>query len=197
MYRINEPMAKFEIAKRPWQRVHSDFIGSQPLTVEGNRYIIVFVDSFSRFIVAEPLPDQKAHTTCDAFINRFIARFGPPKMLVTDQGSNYMGENFRNTLNVSNIQHRTSTPYHHQSNGQVERANRTPQELSAIATDEHSDKWDDVLYLITLPITVAKIQKQNIHPILSYMDMCLTAHFVLRYNFLQKHISVRKTTQNN
>ncbi|KHJ96396.1 hypothetical protein OESDEN_03641 [Oesophagostomum dentatum] len=149
MYRINEPMARFEIPKRPWQRVHSDVIGPLPLTLQGNKFVIVFVDSFSKFIVAEPLPDQKAFTTCNTFINRFVARFGPPEILVTDQGSNYMSENFTNTLKVLNIQHRTSTPYHHQTNGQVERANRTIEELISIATKEHSDRWDDVLHLIT------------------------------------------------
>ncbi|EYC01401.1 hypothetical protein Y032_0108g81 [Ancylostoma ceylanicum] len=95
------------------------------------------------------MTDQKATTTAQIFMNRFIARFGLPEILVTDQGSNYMSDTFRRLLRNLNIQHRTSTPYHHESNGQVERANRTIQEQIAIATKEPRDAWDNVLYLIT------------------------------------------------
>ncbi|KIH46766.1 retroviral aspartyl protease [Ancylostoma duodenale] len=69
-YRTNEPLDRFETPKRPWQRVHSDVIGPLPLTLEGNKFIIVFVDAFSKFVIAEPIPDQKAITTADVFINR-------------------------------------------------------------------------------------------------------------------------------
>ncbi|KIH66015.1 integrase core domain protein [Ancylostoma duodenale] len=147
-YRLREPLQRFEITTKPWQRIHSDVIGPLLLTLDGNKYIIVFIDSFSKFIVAEPLPDQKANTTSQTFINRFVARFGLPEMLVTDQGANYMSDTFRSLLRNLHITHRTSTPYHHESNGQVERANRTLQEQIAIATDQHHDQWDNVLPLI-------------------------------------------------
>ncbi|EPB67564.1 integrase core domain protein [Ancylostoma ceylanicum] len=148
MYRLREPLYRFEITTKPWQRVHSDVIGPLPLTLDGNKYIIVFIDSFSKFIVAEPLPDQKANTTSQTFINRFVARFGLSEILVTDQGANYMSDTFRSLLRNLHITHRTSTPYHHESNGRVERANRTLQEQIAIATDQHHDQWDNVLPLI-------------------------------------------------
>lgn len=119
------------------------------MTLQGNKFIIVFVDAFSKFVIAEPLADQKARTTAEIFTNRFIARFGLPELLVTDRGSNYTSDIFRDLLQQFGISHRTSTPYHHQSNGQVERANRTLQDLVTIAVDEHNDSWDNVLYLIT------------------------------------------------
>ncbi|EPB73772.1 integrase core domain protein [Ancylostoma ceylanicum] len=147
-YRMRQPLGRFEISTRPWQRIHSDVIGPLPTTLDGNKFIIVFIDSFSKFIIAEPIADQKANTTAQIFMNRFVARFGLPEMLVTDQGSNYMSDTFRTLLRNLNIQHRTSTPYHHESNGQVERANRTIQEQVAIATKEHHDEWDNVLHLI-------------------------------------------------
>ncbi|RCN49921.1 integrase core domain protein [Ancylostoma caninum] len=148
-YRTSEPLDRFEIPKRPWQRLHSDVVGPLPPTLTGNRFIIVFVDAFSKFIIAEPIPDQKATTTADIFVNRVVSRFGPPETLVTDQGTNYMSDIFRNTLKTLNVTHRTSTPYHHESNGQVERANRTIEELISIAVDQKNDQWDDVIHLMT------------------------------------------------
>ncbi|KIH63673.1 integrase core domain protein [Ancylostoma duodenale] len=143
--RIYEPMHQFEVSTKPWQSVHSDVIGPLPLTFDGNKYILVFVDCFSNYIVAEPLPYQKSNSTAQAFINRFVARFGLPETLVTDQGSNYMSDTFTTLLRNLHIRHRTSTPYHHQSNGQVEKANRTIQEQ--FATQQHHDDWDNVLHL--------------------------------------------------
>ncbi|KIH67264.1 integrase core domain protein [Ancylostoma duodenale] len=139
---------KNNITSRPWQRIHSDIIGPLPMTLDGNKFILIFIDSFSKYIVAEPLPDQKANTTAQTFITRFVARFGLPETLVTDQGSDYMSETFRCLLRNLHVNHRTSTPYHHESNGQVERANRTLQEQIAIATEQHQDGWGHVLHMI-------------------------------------------------
>ena len=60
-----------------------------------------------------------------------------------------MSDVFRTLLRNLSISHKTSTPYHHESNGQVERANRTLQEQVAIAIKQHQDEWDNVLHLIT------------------------------------------------
>ncbi|KHJ81197.1 integrase core domain protein [Oesophagostomum dentatum] len=116
-YRVAEPFNRFEIPTRPWQRLHSDIIGPLPITLQGNKFIIVFVDAFSKYIIAEPIPDQKANTTADVFVNRCIARFGVPEILVTDQGTNFMSDTFKRTFETLNITHKTSTPYHHGSNG--------------------------------------------------------------------------------
>ncbi|KHJ76344.1 integrase core domain protein, partial [Oesophagostomum dentatum] len=147
-YRMREPLQCLPTATRPWQRVHSDIIGPLSLTLDGNKYIIMFVDAFSKHVTVEALPDQKANTTMQTFINRFVARFGLPETLVTDQGSNYVSDGFRSLLRNLHIHHRTSTPYHHESNGQVERANRTLEELIAMATKQYHDEWDQVLQLM-------------------------------------------------
>ncbi|KHJ88410.1 hypothetical protein OESDEN_11797 [Oesophagostomum dentatum] len=97
-YRTSEPLEHFETPSRPFQRVHADIIGPLPLTLKGSRFLIVFVDAFSKFIVTEPIPDQKATTIADTFITRFVSRFGPPENLITDQGTNFMSEIFSNTL---------------------------------------------------------------------------------------------------
>lgn len=146
-YRINEPLCNFDLPVRPWERIHSDVIGPLPQTLDGNKFIIVFVDAFSKYIVAEPIPDQKALTIINTFMNRFVSRFGPPALLVTDQGTNFMRDIFRSTLKNLKIAHKTSTPYHHESNGQVERANRTIEELISMAIATRNDEWDNVMFL--------------------------------------------------
>ncbi|KHJ89073.1 integrase core domain protein, partial [Oesophagostomum dentatum] len=163
-YRANEPLDRFETPSRPFQRTHSDIVGPLPLTLKGNKFVIVFVDAFSKFIVVEPIPDQKATTITDVFINRFISRFGPPENLITDQGTNFMSDIFCNTLKTLNIAHRTSTPYHHESNGQVERANKTIEELIALSTIQKEDQWDDVIQLMAHAYNSAENATTNYSP---------------------------------
>ncbi|KHJ94381.1 integrase core domain protein [Oesophagostomum dentatum] len=127
-------------------RTHSDIIGPLPLTLDGNKYIIMFVDAFSKYVTAEALPGQKANTTMQTFTNRFVPRFGLSETLVTDQGSNYVNDGFRSLQRNLHIHHRTSTPYHHESNGQVERTNRTLEELIAMAIKQYHDEWDQAVY---------------------------------------------------
>ncbi|EGT47349.1 hypothetical protein CAEBREN_15307 [Caenorhabditis brenneri] len=123
--RIRAHLGKFPETTAPFQRVHSDYIGPLPETARGNRFIAMFVDAFSKYIIAEAVPDQKADTLCEAFKERVAARFGPPKLLITDQGTNYMSQKFRDLLKKLNCSHNTSSAYHHEANGQVERANAT------------------------------------------------------------------------
>lgn len=58
------------------------------MTSQGKEFVVVFVDIFSKVIIAEPIADQKVSTTAEIFSNRFLARFGLPEMLATDHGSN-------------------------------------------------------------------------------------------------------------
>uniref|UniRef100_A0A183G5Q0 RNA-directed DNA polymerase n=1 Tax=Heligmosomoides polygyrus TaxID=6339 RepID=A0A183G5Q0_HELPZ len=58
-YRVNEPLHEFGIPTRPWERVHSDVIGPLPMTLNGNKFLLVFIDAFSKYIIAEPIPDPK------------------------------------------------------------------------------------------------------------------------------------------
>ncbi|RCN43143.1 integrase core domain protein [Ancylostoma caninum] len=116
------------IATRLRQRIHPDVIGPLHRAFDGNKFITLFIGLFSKFIIAEPIADQKANTTAQIYMNRFVARFGPPEMLLTNRRCNCMSDRFRTLLRNLNIQHRTSTPYHHESNEQVERAYRTIQE---------------------------------------------------------------------
>uniref|UniRef100_A0A8R1I4Q2 RNA-directed DNA polymerase n=2 Tax=Caenorhabditis japonica TaxID=281687 RepID=A0A8R1I4Q2_CAEJA len=138
--RIKAPLGKFEETTSPFERVHSDYIGPLPETSKKNKYIAMFVDAYSKFIIAEPVTNQTAEVLCSVFRDRVVARFGTPKLLVTDQGTNFTSQAFRDMLKTMRIEHKMSTPYHHQANGQVERANQTVEGMLRQCEDEN--EWD-------------------------------------------------------
>lgn len=82
-------------AGSPMEKVHLDFLGPLPRTENGNEYIPMMVDSFTKWVECVPLPSQTAEVTARAAINEFFARFGYPYEVFTDQGRNFESELFR------------------------------------------------------------------------------------------------------
>ena len=112
-------------AGAPMDWWHLDVLGPFPISSSGNMYILVIMDQFTRWVEAFPIPDQGADTTAKTLVNHFIACFGAPLELHTDQGRNFANELFKNICQLFQISKTRTTPYHPASNGQVERFHRT------------------------------------------------------------------------
>nr|XP_049463733.1 uncharacterized protein K02A2.6-like [Anopheles coluzzii] len=119
-------------AAGPWQRLHVDFAG--PL--DGDYYLIV-VDSFSKWPEIIRTSNVTAKATI-AMLRSLFARFGIPKTLVSDNGTQFTSEEFGLFCDRNGIEHITTAPYHPQSNGQAERFvdtfKRTVRKISADGT---------------------------------------------------------------
>ena len=70
---------------------------------------------------------------------------GPPKELHTDQGSNFESKLFKAVLELLEIDKTRNTPFHPQSDGQVERFNKTLKHMLTKMLEAHEDDWDDQL----------------------------------------------------
>ena len=62
-------------------------------------------------------------------IDGFFCHFGMPLSIHTDQGSNFVGNVFRSVFELLEIRKTQTTPYHPESNGQIERYNHTIVEM--------------------------------------------------------------------
>ena len=105
------------------ERVHLDMMGPLPKSDRGNKYIMVMVDQFSRWVEIQPLPEISAETTAWTAIDHFFSRFGYPLQIHTDQGKNFDGNLFKAMCDLLQITKTRTTPYQPCSNGQVERYN--------------------------------------------------------------------------
>ena len=83
------------------------------------------IDRTTRWAEAIPLPNIKAETVMDAFIAGWIARFGVLKVITTDRGVQFTSNLWTQVMGKMGIQSHTTTAYHPQSNGMVERFLRT------------------------------------------------------------------------
>lgn len=102
-----------------------DVVGPLPVTKRGNKYILTLQDAFTRYPEAVAIPDQKSETVARVFVADFIARHGVPKYLVTDRGTNFVSDLFKNVCELLGTNKIQTTAYHPMCNGRIERFHRT------------------------------------------------------------------------
>jgi len=110
----------------------------------------VVQDIFTKLVVATPLPDATAETVARAFISFWIGPYGVPSRLLTDNGSNFTSDLFADLMTVLKIHKLWTTPYHPQTDGSVERFNRTLNSMLSHFVNARQDNWDTFLPLLTL-----------------------------------------------
>ncbi|EFP01584.1 hypothetical protein CRE_31549 [Caenorhabditis remanei] len=144
------PMGKWEIPNRPFQRIHIDVMGPLSETIHGNKLIIVATDAFSKFAIAKATANQTAETTLKFLLENIVSIHGIPEEIVTDQGTNFMSKMFEEVCRILEVKHSISTAYHHETNGAVERLNRTLEEMLTLSTSNpiNYDNWDEKLPLV-------------------------------------------------
>ncbi len=108
-----------------FERWGIDIVGSLPITRERNRYIVIAMDYFSRWPEAKPLKVTNAETVATFIYEEIICRFGAPRILQSDRGTHFVNEVIRKLTKRFRVRHSLSSPYHPQSNGLVERFNKT------------------------------------------------------------------------
>lgn len=108
---IKVPLNPWPTTSRPGERVHLDYAG--PIN---NQYILIFVDSFSGFIDVAITSVITAGRTVE-MCREIFSRYGPPEILVSDNGTQFTANQFSNLCREMNITHLFSPVGHPQSNG--------------------------------------------------------------------------------
>jgi hypothetical protein len=134
-------------ALTPMAYVHVDILTKQ-LSNRGYRYCYVFVCSFTRFVWLKISSEKTAEQTAQFFIEIFSS-FGFPKRIKSDEGGEFDNEVVRLLNENTNVEHVTTLPYNHHSNGLVERTIRTIQQVlnknTLKLTNDPCD-WDLVVF---------------------------------------------------
>ena len=113
------------LVKSPFHRVGLDIKGPLPITKSGNRYIIVAMDYFTKWPEARAIKDIKAETVAKFLYEEVICRHGAPEEILTDRGASFMNQVVDQLCQKFQTKHRLTSPYRPQTNGMVERFNRT------------------------------------------------------------------------
>ncbi len=107
-----------------FERWSIDIVRPLPITREGNRYIIVAMDYFSKWPEARLLKAANAETVATFIYEEIICRFGALRILQSDRGTHFINEVIWKLTKKFRVKHNLSSSYHPQSNGLVERFNK-------------------------------------------------------------------------
>eukprot|EP00731_Ephydatia_muelleri_P036715 Em0310g4a len=131
-----------DVSTTPMQRVAMDILGPLPLTPRSNKYVLVIGDYFTKWTEAFAIPDMETVTVARVFVNEFVSRFGAPTHLHTDQGRSFESSLIKELCQLMGIVKTRTTPYHPQSDGMIERFNRTLLSMLRMAAVDDESNWD-------------------------------------------------------
>ena len=117
--RAPTPRRTTSLAAAPLDLVHIDTAGPFPESLGGSRYVVMFVDSASRFQRPYGTRDKNASSILGV-VQRFIADMGVPRAFRTDNGTEYTNSAFVEYCNCLQIRHELTAPYTPQQTGPVE-----------------------------------------------------------------------------
>ena len=110
------------------QRISFDTKGPISPSSEVNSYIMVIVDAFTHYVALNPVPHCKAYYAYTTLYEHWIAKFGLPEILVTDNGTEFIINEIITLCHLYNIKHKPRTSHAPWTNGLVEGMNRSLQE---------------------------------------------------------------------
>ena len=175
----------------PWQRIHVDFAG--PFR---NEMFLVVVDAHSKWLEIVRMSSTSAASTINALRHMFSS-YGLPKEVVSDNGPQFVAEEFEIFLKRNGIAHIKSAPYHPSSNGEAERAVRTfKQAMKTMELEGGTLNQKLAAFLLsyrTTPHSMTKTTPSELflgRKVRTRLDMCRPA---LAQSVLQRSMPKEKT----
>lgn len=141
------PLHPIPAVGEPFERILLDCVGPLTRTKSGNQYLLTMMCAATWFLEAIHLRRITASAVCQALIT-FFSVFGLPRIVQTDQGSNFMSRVFSQVLRQLSIQHCTSSAHHPESQGALERFHQTLKTLMRTYRNDFEKDWDDGIPLL-------------------------------------------------
>ncbi len=110
---------EYPLPARPFDVIGIDLL-QLPRSHQGSSYVLVCVDHFSRFTVLAPPPNKSATTVAHAFVSHLICPYTAPRVLLSDNLTEFKNQIFQDICNQFNIKQTFITAQHPASNGLVE-----------------------------------------------------------------------------
>ncbi len=139
-----QPIPAFD---EPFSRVLVDCVGPLPKTRNGNQFMLTIMCLSTRFPEAIPLRKITAKSVVKALV-KFFTTFGIPRVVQSDQGSNFMSKVFKQVMQQMGITHCPSSAYHPESQGALERFHSTLKTMLRAYCQEFKKDWDEGVPLV-------------------------------------------------
>ena len=138
------PLTNMPIAEK-FERWHIDFLGPLTEAEDGSKYILLVVDSLTRWPEAFATKSTDSRVIADILYREIFSRYGAPRVLVSDRGQNFLSKLITALCEIFSVKRYHTSSYHPQTNSTCERLNSTlEQSIRAYCDESHKD-WPTIL----------------------------------------------------
>lgn len=138
------PLRPIPAVCQPFEHLIIDCVGPLPRSKAGSEYLLTVMCQVTRYPAAYPLRSINTKSIVKA-LTQFVSIFGLPKIIQSDQGSNFTSKLFAEVLFELGVRHNLSTAYHAQSQGALERFHSTLKSLLRAYCLEMQRDWEEGL----------------------------------------------------
>ena len=125
----------------PMDHIAIDLAGPIVRSENKKQYIFIAVDIATRFVFLYAMKDKSAASTVMA-LNRLFAQFGPPKIIQSDNGTEFTNSSVKELLSQHGVDHRRIAAYNPAGNGSAERAVRSVKTVLSKKLEGNLGEWD-------------------------------------------------------
>lgn len=140
-----------------------DIVGPLPLTVRRNMYILVCLDTSTRWVSAIPLRKATATAVATALLDNVFLNYGVPEVVMADNGKQFAGKEFKELCDKLGIKLHLAPLYYPRSNP-VERANRTLKTALSTFAHDNQRNWDEFVKYIVFAMRTAVCESTGFTP---------------------------------
>ena len=113
-----------------------------PTSRRGNHYVVVFMDYLTKWPEVYPVRSQDTLTIAKLLVQEIVPRHGVPKNLLSDRGGSFLSNLIIEVYQLLGVKKINTTAYHPQTDGLIERFNRTLSDMLAKSVGDHPKDWD-------------------------------------------------------
>uniref|UniRef100_A0A3B1J0P6 Gypsy retrotransposon integrase-like protein 1 n=1 Tax=Astyanax mexicanus TaxID=7994 RepID=A0A3B1J0P6_ASTMX len=157
------PLCPIPAIGEPFERVLVDCVGPLPKTKSGNQYLLTIMCAATRFPEAIPLRKITTPVVVRALI-KYFTTFGLPKVVQSDQGTNFLSKLFAQVMATLNITHQVSSPYHPESQGALERFHQSLKSMLRKYCLDTGKEWDEGVPLVLFAVREAVQESLGFSP---------------------------------
>jgi transposase InsO family protein/ribosomal protein L21E len=145
-------------------RIACDLMGPVVTSSAGNSYVLVVCDYFTKFTESYAIPDISAQTVADKLSTEWICRYGCATVIHSDQGGQFESELFQALCELWDIHKTRTARYRPNSNGLVERMNRSIKKMLRSVVDDNPEEWDMELPYVVMAYRATIHESTNCSP---------------------------------
>ncbi|KAF7654545.1 hypothetical protein LDENG_00068500 [Lucifuga dentata] len=138
------PLCPVPAIGQPFEHLIIDCVGPLPQSKSGANYLLTVMCQSTRYPAAYPLRSITARSVVRA-LSQFLSIFGIPKIIQSDQGSNFSSHLFTQVLRQLHIKHNQASAYHAQSQGALEWFHQTLKSMLRSYCVQMNRDWEEGL----------------------------------------------------